>query len=60
MSEQERADQFSKALNDLMKKYGLTLQPELHTEKLGDAVLVKPKLVLVPVPGWVPDEQSDI
>lgn len=60
MTEQERQQGFYAAVRAAEITYGLTIQAEVRVEQLGEAVLMRPGLVIVPLTGWetTPHEMS--
>ncbi|GIK64825.1 MAG: hypothetical protein BroJett018_26190 [Chloroflexota bacterium] len=58
MTEHERQQGFYAAVRAAELTYGLTIQAELTTEPLGEAVLMRPHLVIVPLAGWVDQSPS--
>lgn len=57
MSDREKA--FMQALASLCQAYGLKLEVSISTEYLGNAVLNKPILSVVPIPGWQPPTATE-
>lgn len=53
MTEHERQQGFYAAVRAAELTYGLTIQAEVTTEPLGEAILMRPHLVIVPLAGWV-------
>lgn len=53
MTEPERPQGFYAAVRAAELTYGLTIQAEVQIEPLGEAVLMRPCLVIVPLAGWV-------
>jgi hypothetical protein len=54
MSEAERQQAFLQGLAVLCKVHGMNITATISTEYLGDAVLSKPVLSVVPIAGWQP------
>lgn len=54
MSEQERQQRFMELMRQAEQECGYTLTMTTLTEKLGEAVLIKPVLAISPVVGWIP------
>lgn len=52
MTEQERREAFVKAMQEAEQRFGYTITVTTQVEKLGEAVLVKPVMTIVPVQGW--------
>lgn len=60
MTEQERQQGFYAAVRAAELTYGLTIQAELTTEPLGEALLMRPHLVIVPLAGWLDQSTSPV
>lgn len=58
MTDQERQQGFYNAIRAAELTYGLTLQAEVKVEQLGEAVLMRPNLVIVPLPNWEPPQNG--
>lgn len=52
MTDQARQQGFYAAIRAAERTYGLTIQAEVNIEPLGEAVLMRPRLVIVPLAGW--------
>lgn len=52
MTDQERQQGFAAAVRTAELTYGLTVKAEVRLEQLGEAVLMRPSLVIVPIEGW--------
>ncbi len=59
MTDQERQQGFYQAIRAAELAYGLTIQAEVKVEQLGEAVLMRPNLVIVPLAGWQPPENGN-
>ncbi len=60
MSVQERQKRFMDAMTAAEKAYGIAVMPVVETEKLGEALLMKPKLKFVQIAGWVEPEEEGV
>ncbi|CAG1769755.1 hypothetical protein BAC2_00546 [uncultured bacterium] len=58
MTEHERQQGFYAAVRAAELTYGLTIQAEVNLEPLGEALLMRPHLVIVPLAGWVDQSAS--
>jgi hypothetical protein len=58
MTDAERQQAFYQAVRAAELAYGLTIQAEVKVEQLGEAVLMRPGLTIVPLAGWQPPEQT--
>jgi hypothetical protein len=59
MSEEERQKAFLQGLAVLCQRHGMNLEVSIKTEYLGDAVLSRPKLSVIPIPGWQPPAEAE-
>lgn len=59
MTDQQRMQGFLEAVRVAELTYGLSLQAEVKVERLGEAVLMRPDLVVVPLANWQPPHAKE-
>lgn len=59
MTEQEREQAFYNAMREAERKFGCTAIAITQAEKLGEAVLVKTGIQIVPIAGWTPPPEPE-
>lgn len=58
MTEQERREGFIKAMQEAEQRFGFTIVTTTQVEKLGEAVLTKPIMVIVTIQGWTSQSEG--
>lgn len=56
MTFEERTKKFQEAMAEIEQAFGVTVIASVHMEMLGENVLTRPVLKLVPLKGWRPVE----
>lgn len=54
MTFEERYAAYVQGMQLLEQSLGFTVKPVIKTEQLGDALLTRPDLVIVPIQGFIP------
>ncbi len=60
MTLEDRIRGFQAGLEQLQQRYGMRLSIQAQPEQLGEAILVKPMLQVVPMTDWQPGEPAQM